>query len=90
STAERLRSILHGRVNAFRRALRGNPPARVEPMHVQLRPGAPAVKTKPRRYDPVKSSWLVSRRAACLALGLVLRNLQVGWSSLNMAVSKKA
>ena len=31
SKAERLRGILSRRVNAFRRALRGDPPARVEP-----------------------------------------------------------
>ena len=36
SKAERLRGILSHRFNAFRRALRGDPPARVEPMRVQL------------------------------------------------------
>ncbi|CAN0266889.1 unnamed protein product, partial [Ectocarpus sp. 4 AP-2014] len=46
----RLRDILARRVGAFRRALRGDPPARVGPMRVQLKPGARAVKAKPRRY----------------------------------------
>ena len=55
SKAERLRGILSRCFNAFRRALRGDPPARVEPMRVQLKPGA-SVKAKPRRYDPVKTS----------------------------------
>ena len=32
----RLRDILSRRVDAFRRALRGDPPARVEPMRVHL------------------------------------------------------
>ena len=32
----RLRDILSRRVDAFRHALRGDPPARVEPMKVQL------------------------------------------------------
>ncbi|CAM9927956.1 unnamed protein product, partial [Sphacelaria rigidula] len=89
SKAERLRGILHRRVNVFRRPLRGDPPARVEPMQVQLKPGASAAKTKPRRYDPVKSSWLALCTAALLALGLVLRNLQAGWSSRDMAFPKK-
>ena len=44
SKAKRLRGILSRRFNAFRRALRGDPPARVEPMRVQLKPGASAVK----------------------------------------------
>ena len=34
----RLRDILARRVGAFRRAFRGDPPARVEPMKVQLKP----------------------------------------------------
>ena len=89
SMAERLRGILCRRFNAFRRALRGNPPARVDPMRVQLKPGASAVKAKPRRYDPVKASWLASCVAALLAFGLVFRNLQAVWSCPAMAVPKK-
>ena len=50
----RLRDILSRRVDTFRRALRGDPPARVEPMRVHLKPQAQAVKARPRRYDPVK------------------------------------
>ncbi|CAM9927206.1 unnamed protein product [Sphacelaria rigidula] len=53
SKVERLRGILYRHVNAFRRALMGDPPARVEPMRVILKPGAAAMKVKPRRYDPV-------------------------------------
>ena len=49
SKAERLRGVLHRHFNAFRRALRDDPPARVEPMRVKLKPGATAVKMKPRR-----------------------------------------
>ena len=62
---------------------------RVEPMRVQLKPGASAVKAKPRRYDPVKTSWLASCVTALLAFGLVFRNLQAVWSSLAKVVPKK-
>ena len=89
SNAERLCGILSRRFNAFRRALHGDPPARVEPMCVQLKPGASAVKAMPRRYDPVKTSWLASFVAALLAFGLVFRNLQAVGSSTAMAVPKK-
>ncbi|CAN0429927.1 unnamed protein product, partial [Scytosiphon promiscuus] len=65
--AGRLRDILGRRVNAFRRALRGDPPASVEPMRVQLKPQAHAVKAKPRRYNPVKTGWLASCIAALVA-----------------------
>ena len=47
------------------------------------------MKAKPRRYDPVKTSWLASCVAALLAFGLVFRNLQAVWSSPAMAVPKK-
>ena len=90
SKAERLREILARRCNAFRRALRGDPPARVEPMRVQLKPRATAVKAKPRVYDPVKSHWLGACMTALLAFGLVFRNLQAVWSSPAMAVPKGA
>ena len=89
SNAERLRGILHRRVNAFRRALRGDSPARVEPMRVPLKPGASAVKAAPRRYTPVKSTWLAACMTALLAFGLVVRNLQAVWASPAMAVPKK-
>ncbi|CAM9979133.1 unnamed protein product, partial [Sphacelaria rigidula] len=46
-----LRDILARHVHKFRRALRGDPPARVEPMKE-------AVKAKPRRCDPVNPVWL--------------------------------
>ena len=76
SVSKRLRGMFSRRFNAFRRALRGDPPARVEPMRVQLKPGASAVKAKPRRYDPVKTSRLASCVVALLAFRLVFRELQ--------------
>ena len=45
---------------AFRRALTGEPPARVEPMLIMLKQGADLseVKAKPRRYPPDRSAHL--------------------------------
>ena len=43
----------------------------MKPMRVELKPGVSAVKAKPKRYDPVKTSWLASCVAALLAFGLV-------------------
>ena len=58
-------------------------------MRVQLKPEASAVKAKPSRYDPVKTSWLASCVAALLEFGLVFRNLQALWPSPAMAMPKK-
>ena len=85
----RLRDILSRRVDAFRRAFRGDPPARVDPMRVQVKPQAQAVRARPRRYDPVKTGWLASCIAALVAFGLLVRNIQAVWASPAMAVPKR-
>ena len=87
-SACRSRDILSRRVDAFRRALRGDPPARVEPMRVHLKPQAQAVKARPRRYDPVKTGSLASGIAALGAFGSLVRNIQAVWASPAMAVPK--
>ncbi|CAM9499252.1 unnamed protein product, partial [Sphacelaria rigidula] len=69
-----LRDMFARRVDTFRRALRGDPPARVEPIRE-------AVEVKPRRYDPVKTVGLASCIAASVAFGSFVRNIQAGWAS---------
>ncbi|CAM9431099.1 unnamed protein product, partial [Sphacelaria rigidula] len=65
--AHRLRDILARRVDTLRRAQRGDPPARVQPMKE-------AVKAKPCRCDPVKTVWLASCIAVLVAFGLLVGN----------------
>ncbi|CAM9668144.1 unnamed protein product, partial [Sphacelaria rigidula] len=77
-----LRDVLARRVDILRHALRGDPPARVEPMKE-------AVKAKPRRCDLVKIVWLASCIAVLVAFGLFVRNIQTVWASPAMAVSKR-
>ena len=73
SHVERLRDVVGRRWNAFRRGLRrGDPPARVEPLRVTLKPGARPVKAGPRIYNPVKTAWL----AACMASLATLEDMQ--------------
>ena len=84
-----LREILARRVGVFRRALCGDPPARVEPLQVTLKSQATPVKGKARRYDPVKTHWLSTCIATLVFLGFVFKNLQAVWASPAMAVPKK-
>ncbi|CAM9713089.1 unnamed protein product [Hapterophycus canaliculatus] len=84
----RLRDNLGRRLNSFRWALRGDPSARVEPMKVQLKPQANAMKGKPWRYNPVKTGWLASCVAALVAFGLLVHSIQAVWASPIMAVPK--
>ena len=85
----RLRDLLSRRVDVFRCALRGDPPERVEPMRVHLKPQAQPVKARPCRYDPVKTGWLASCIVALVAFGLIVRNIQAVWASPAMAVPKR-
>ncbi|CAN0095637.1 unnamed protein product, partial [Sphacelaria rigidula] len=80
--AHSLRDSLARRVDTFHRALRGDPPARVEPMKE-------AVKAKPRRCDPVKIVWFASCITVLVALGLLVRNIQGVWESSATAVPKR-
>eukprot|EP00903_Cladosiphon_okamuranus_P005335 g5333.t1 len=74
---DRLRGIVGQRWNAFRRALRaGDPPAAVEPMRVQRKPGARAVKARPRTYNPAKTAWMTTCLATLVAMGLLYLNKQ--------------
>ena len=85
----RLRDILSRRVGDFHRALRGDPPARVKPMRVHLKPQAQVVKARPPRYDLVKTGWLASCIAALGAFGLLVRNIQAVRATPTMAVPKR-
>eukprot|EP00903_Cladosiphon_okamuranus_P011351 g10699.t1 len=85
----KLRAILDRRYNAFRRALRGDPPANVEPMVVKLKPGAASVKARPRTYNPAKTAWLTTCLATLVAMGLLFLNKQAVWASAVMATPKK-
>ena len=71
----RLCDVLGQRVNAFRRALQGDPTACVEPKTVTYRLGAQVDEPRPRRYDPQKASWLAACMAAFVAFGLAKYNL---------------
>ncbi|CAM9246129.1 unnamed protein product, partial [Hapterophycus canaliculatus] len=82
----RLRDTLGRHVNAFRMALRGAPPAREEPVRVQLKTQAEAVKVKPRIYNPVKTGWVASCIAALVAFGLLMHNIQAMWASAPIVV----
>ena len=54
----RLREILNRRWNAFRGGLRGDPPARVEPLTVTFKPETKGVKARERANSPIKTAWM--------------------------------
>eukprot|EP00903_Cladosiphon_okamuranus_P017345 g15980.t1 len=84
----RLGGIVQRHWNAFRRALRGDPPADVEPMRVVRKPGTHSVKARPRTYSPAKTAWLTTCLATLVAMGLLFLNKQAVWASAVMATPK--
>ena len=90
SLVDGLRGVIGRCWNACRRGLRrDDPPARVEPLRITLKPGAPPVKTRPRVYNPVKTAWLASCMSSLTPLGLVFLNVQAVCASAAMDTMNK-
>lgn len=53
-TVGTIHEIVNHRWNVFRRVLRVDPLANVQPLTVTLKPGVQAVKASPRSYNPSK------------------------------------
>ena len=89
SYLERLHEVIGRRWNVFRRGLRrGDPPARVEPLHVTLKPGVRPVKARPRVNNPIKTARLASCMPSLASLGLVCLNMQAVWVNAQIATIK--
>ncbi|CAM9682343.1 unnamed protein product, partial [Sphacelaria rigidula] len=58
SSVSQLRELVRSSANAFRRALGGDPPARVEPLKVKFKPGAVTIEVRPRSYSLSKAALL--------------------------------
>ena len=68
--AKMLRDIVfRTHLDVFRRALLGDPPARVEPMTVRLQPGARAVRAKPRASPIVHIAGVSTAGETCCRVG---------------------
>ena len=72
----RLCEIMDRHWNAFRRGLRDDPTARLEPLTVTFKTEAKVVKARGRVYSPIKTAWLATCIRTVVELGLSIRNLQ--------------
>ena len=75
-------------LDVLRRALLGDPPARVDPMTVRLQPGARAVRARPIVPPPAKAAWLHEHMANLETAGMVFRNPQAIYISVVMAIAE--
>ena len=77
----RLREILDWHWNAFWHGVRGDPPARVEPLTVTFKSEAKVVKVRGLVCSLIQTAWLATCIGTLVALGLVFRNLKTVWAS---------
>ena len=82
--------VFRTRLNVFRRALLGDPPARVEPMTVRLQSGERAVRATLRASPPAKAAWLHEHMSNLEKNGIVFRNPQAIYESVSMAIPKSS
>ena len=83
-----LDSLLQEFSDIFRTKLGADPPARVPPMDIKLKPDAKPVRVKLRRYSPPQAAFLRRKTDELLRLGLIRRNPTSQWACAPMMVPK--
>ena len=74
--------------DVWRVRLGPDPPAKVPPLKIHLKPGAKPKKCKPRVYPPHISKFLRDFNAQLVQLGCVRRNRYSRWASPALPVRK--
>ena len=83
-----LDSLLQEFSDIFRTKLGADPPARVPPMEIKLKPDAKPVRVKLRRYSHPQAAFLRRKTDELLRLGLIRRNPTSQWACAPMMVPK--
>ncbi|ETW04755.1 hypothetical protein H310_03902 [Aphanomyces invadans] len=86
---ERLENMLSWFVNVFRKDIGCDPPIKVEPLLIRLKPDAVPVKCSMRRYPPDHVEFLKRHVDQLEAAGLVYRNNRATWAAAPRIVPKK-
>ncbi|GMF40582.1 unnamed protein product [Phytophthora fragariaefolia] len=87
---DRLRWILYRYADCFRLELGDDPPVKVTPLRVRLKPDARPVKAKLRRYPPLYEAFLEDHVQQLLETGLVKMNPDSRWASAPRVVPTKS
>jgi len=86
---ERLANLLYKHVDVFRIDLGGDPPVKVEPLKVRIKPGSTPVKCGMRRYPPLHVEYMRNHVAALESNGMVYKNNRATWAAAPRIVPKK-
>ncbi|GMF41553.1 unnamed protein product [Phytophthora fragariaefolia] len=85
----KLRGVLQMRADSFRLEFGHDPPVRVAPMQVRLKPGATPIRGQPRRYSPNDRAFLDRHTTTLMKHGLIYKNHRSRWASAPRIVKKK-
>ncbi|EGZ07376.1 hypothetical protein PHYSODRAFT_403711, partial [Phytophthora sojae] len=77
----KLRGILQMRADSFRLEFGHDPPVRVAPMQVRLKPGATPIRAQPRRYSPNDRAFLDRHTSTLMKHRLIYKNHRSSWAS---------
>jgi hypothetical protein len=89
SAVEDLRDLLLEYQDVFRLKFGRDPPVKVEPLKVHLKPGSVPVKSGLRRYPPTHLEFLEKHVRELEEAGLVYRNTRSRWAAAPRIVPKK-
>lgn len=84
----KLRSVLHTFRDVFRIRLGNDPPAKVEPMRVSLKPHAQGIITKSRRYSPDQREYITKFLKRAKQYGFIKENRNATWAAAPLLVPK--
>ncbi|KAF0742575.1 hypothetical protein Ae201684P_008386 [Aphanomyces euteiches] len=85
----RLESLLSRHVDVFREDLGNDPPVKVEPLKVRVKPDSKPVKCAMRRYPPAHLEYMREHVAALEANGMVYKNNRATWAAAPRIVPKR-
>lgn len=86
--SDRLRGILMEYRDIFRLRLGPDPPAKFEPMRIQIKDNARPIITKARRYTADQREWLEKHVSKLLEYGLVKHNPNASWAAARCWLEK--
>ncbi len=86
--SRKLKSMIHEFRDCFRINLGNDPPAKVRPLKVELKPGARPIKCPQRRYSPAQKVFIGNTIKNLDIVGAVFKNPNAKWASPALAVPK--
>ncbi|KAH9185714.1 hypothetical protein AeNC1_012312 [Aphanomyces euteiches] len=86
--AGRLREMLFRYADVFREDVEGDPPVKVEPLKVRLKPGSVPVKCSIRWYPPAHMDFLKRHFEQLERASLVYKNNRATWASARIVPNK--